>query len=266
MRHKPLAAGSFITPAIVLLLGSSFTLPAEARTTEANPLLAAVGAPANLVLRGSLRARYEAIDGQFRPGFPDSDMLFSTRLILFGEYDFGAIRVGGELRDARGYGEKHGSSTGVNEPNALEPLQAYATLELDGLLGGGATGGLTAGRFTMEIGSGRLIGRPDFSNSVNSYTGGRLELRDAKTQLVAFWTEPSLRVPFDPVDIRHNKVDWDEAQHNLHFLGVSLTRSLTANTGLEAFVYRLDESDRPDRLTRNRQLATYGVRLLRPAI
>lgn len=268
MRHNRPAAPKGGMPAIALLIGSTaLCLSAtQAQAADVNPLLAAVGAPSGLMLRGSLRARIESVEGQFRPGFPASDKLLSTRLILFGEYDFGPIRIGGELRDARGYGEKRGSSTGVNEVNALEPSQAYATLDLDGVAGKGSTGGLTAGRFTMEIGSGRLVGRPDFSNSVNSYTGGRIELKNkAKDQLTAFWVEPSLRGPIEPIAIRHNKLEWDKAQHNLHFFGASVTKAMAANVGLEAFAYRLSESDRPDQLTRNRHLTTYGARLLRPA-
>ncbi len=268
MKFQPAVGRLFFPNTIALLIGSAmFSIPAaHAEAGDANPLLAAVGAPTGLILRGSLRTRIEAIDGQFRPGFPDADALMSSRLILFGEYDFGRIRLGAELRDARGYGERHGSSTSVNEVNALEPTQAYATLDLDGLAGKGSTGGLTAGRFTMEIGSGRLVGRPDFSNSVSSFTGLRLELRDkSRDQLTAFWTEPSLRGPVNADQIRDNAVGWDRAQSNVHFFGASATKAMAKGVRLEAFVYRLVENDRPDRPTRNRRLITYGVRLLRPA-
>lgn len=253
---------------IAALIGSAMLClsAAPAAAEDVNPLLAIVGAPAGLILRGSVRTRLEAIDGQFRPGFPSADRLLSTRLILFGEYDFGPVRIGAELRDARGYGEKHESSTGVNEINAFEPSQAYATLDLDGLAGKGSTGGITAGRFTMEIGSGRLVGRPDFSNSVNSYTGVRLELKNkARDQLTAFWAEPSLRGPVDHTETRHNKVRWDAAQHNLHFFGASATKAIDPSLSLEGFGYRLVESDRPDQPTKDRHLTTYGVRILRPA-
>ncbi len=266
MTPSSIVARSPARIAVALLIGS-FTLGLpSAAAAEVNPLLAAVGAPSGLVLRGSLRARVESIGGQFRPSAPDSDSLLSTRLILFGEYDLGPIRFGGELRDARGYGQKHASTAGVGEVNALEPLQAYARLDLDGAAGEGSTGGLTAGRFTMEVGSGRLVGRPDFSNSVNSYTGARLDLKSAaKDQLTAFWTKPSLRAPADAAGIRDNKVEWDGIQHNIAFFGASGVKSVGAGVSLEGFGYRLAERDRADQPTRDRRLTTLGARLLRPA-
>ena len=61
--------------AVALLIGSFTLVLPSAAAAEVNPLLAAVGAPSGLVLRGSLRARVESIGGQFRPSAPDSDSL-----------------------------------------------------------------------------------------------------------------------------------------------------------------------------------------------
>ena len=97
------------------------------------PSPAASGAaarPGPLEISGAVRVRAEAIDGQFRPGRAESDFLVSVRTDIFAEYDAGPLRFGGELLDARGYGEKKNSSVSGSEVNTLEPLQAYVAAEL----------------------------------------------------------------------------------------------------------------------------------------
>jgi hypothetical protein len=62
-----------------------------------------LGAPDNLKINGSTRVRFEALDGQARPGFDSASELVSLRTTLFIEYDLNPIRIGGEIRDARVY-------------------------------------------------------------------------------------------------------------------------------------------------------------------
>jgi hypothetical protein len=213
----------------------------------------------------NFRLRAETISGQFRPDRAEDDLLVSLRTNLFVEYDAGPIRLGGELLDARGYGEKQNSSLSTSEVNALEPLQAYAAADLGDILGHGYSGLARIGRFTLEIGSSRLVGRPDSSNAPTAYTGAVIDLvRANKDRLVLFWTMPNLRLPGSAEDLRHNRVKWDRSTDHLVFYGGSYNRaSIVGDIGGEAYLYRLAEQDAPVYPTRNRRLTTYGFRLQR---
>ncbi|MBU3076258.1 alginate export family protein [Sphingomonas sp. XMGL2] len=231
---------------------------------DSNPLHEWVDAPDNLTLKLNFRTRVEGIDGQLRPNIARRDLLTTFRTTLLADYDTGPVHIVGELRDARGYAEKDNSSAGINEVNALEPLQAYLRFDLDGMTGKGSRGALTAGRFTLDIGAGRLAARPDFSDSVNSFTGVSFDWTgQGKDHLLLFWTMPSTRLPSDPDAIHHNRVELDRARTGLQFFGGDYTRPLIAGVTGEAYVFRLAERDASYQATRNRHLVTYGGRLFR---
>lgn len=111
-----------------------------------------------LSVNGSLRARAETIGGQFRPNTPEHDSFLSFRSVLAAKAEIGGFTLAGELVDARGYGESAGSSVRTNEINDLEPVQAYlAWRPAKGMQ-------LTMGKFAMDIGASRLVGRTDFTD------------------------------------------------------------------------------------------------------
>lgn len=241
--------------------------PAAARDPQ--PLHDLLDLPDNVTVRGNVRARIEGIDGQFHPAGPNDDLFVSLRSDIFVEYDGGPIRIGGELRDARGYLQKRNSTAKVAEIDAFEPLQAYIALDLDGALGRGSTAAITAGRFTLDIGAQRLVAAPDFPNSIASFTGARFDWHSAgKDKLTLFWTMPSTRLPNDALGLRENRVELDRARSALQFAGGSFTKArIAAGLGGEAYIYNLAEGDSPDQPTRDRHLLTYGARLFRaPAV
>lgn len=225
----------------------------------------AVGAPKNLKLSGSIRARAEALDGQFRTTGPADDSFYSFRTTLFAEYDTGPVRIGAELLDARGYGQKRNSTVGNSEVNALELLQGYVALDLGGDVAGGGKGAITAGRFTIDIGSQRLVARQSFPNALTGFTGINLDWRSAEGhRLIALWAMPQQRLPNDAASIRDNEVEWDLETTDLQLYGASYTRDdLFAGASAELYAYGLDERDSATRPTRNRHLYTPGVRLFR---
>lgn len=227
------------------------------------PLLAAAPALAQdkprLTVSGSTRVRAETIGGQFRPNTPDSDSFVSFRTMVLAKLDIGAFTLGGELVDARGYGEDAKSSVRTSEINDLEPAQAFlAWRPAKGVQ-------VTAGKFSIDIGSSRLVGRTDFPNGVPTYLGAKLEAQDKrKNQLVLFWTRPFTALPDTPADIYDNKVRLDRAGENIEFFGGSVTLAkLYGKTALETYGYRLIEHDRSTHPTRNRRLVTIGARLRR---
>ncbi len=125
------------------------------------PLAEALGAPDDLAISATVRARVEGIDGQFRPSPASADAMFSLRTTVAVEYDAGPVRFGGELWDARAYGEGPNSSITTSDVNTVELVQAYAKIELGDWRKGakGGKGLLTLGRQTMDIGSRRLVAR-----------------------------------------------------------------------------------------------------------
>lgn len=245
--------------------GMVWAVPCAAKPTAPGPLLTALGAPAGLEISGSVRSRVEAIDGQFRPARATSDFLWSMRTTLFAAYKRGPIRIGGEIIDARGYGEKNTSSTSSTEVDAVELAQAFVAVGMDGRFGLGSKAALTGGRFTLDIGSSRLVGRTDFPNTVNSYTGLNFDWHGAgKDRLVAFWSMPQTRLPTETVAIHDNAIRWDRESTDQQFFGASYVKGrLRHDVSGELYGYRLAERDSPNLSTRNRRLITVGGRLLR---
>lgn len=252
---------------IAAALAGLLPMPALAQGKPApeNPLHEAIGAPDNLKLSGTFRIRLEGIDNQFRPApAAKSDGFLSLRTTLFAEYDAHPVKIGAELFDSRGYLEKKNSSVGTSEINALELGQAYLGVDL--ALGKGNTASVTAGRFTMDVGSRRLVARNQFRNTINAFTGVRLDWQDAaKDSLRLFWTMPQYRLPDQTEQIQDNAVEWDRESTDLQFFGGSYTKAGVFGGTMELYAYGLTERDSPKLQTRNRRLLTPGVRFARGA-
>lgn len=229
------------------------------------PAAAAEDAADKLSVGGSIRARYEALTGQFRPGLPDDDDLVSLRTILTAEYDFGPVRVGGELRDGRIYDADPSSPAGTGEVNALEPVQAYVGADLEDALGEGSTTAIDFGRFTLDLGSRRLAADDGFRNTTNGFTGIRANwLGKGQEKATLFLTMPQIRLPSDKESILDNDVELDEESTDLIFWGGIVTLpAVVRGASLDLYFYGLDEDDSSDTATRNRHLFTPGFRLLR---
>ena len=247
---------------VTALLGS----PALADTDDKPwTLEQALGNPDDFKISASIRARYETLHNQFRPGLDRNDDLVTFQTDIAAEYDGGPIRVGGELIDSRAYDGSSGSAVGTGEVNALEPVQAYIGADFGSVFGKGTTASLDAGRFTLNLGSGRLVGRNNFRNTTNAFTGAKFEWRGAaKDRLVLFYTYPQQRLPDDKTGILANKVEWDHEGSDLVFWGGFFNKPKVAGaTSIDLYFYALDERDTPAHATRDRHLFTPGVRLYR---
>ncbi|WP_395391332.1 alginate export family protein [Novosphingobium sp. BL-8A] len=252
-------AGALIGAA-ALMAGLSAT--AHAADDNDGLLKQAIGGPDGLTITGGVRARVEGIDGQFRPGKAEDDVMFSLKTTLAVDYDGGPFRIGGELWDARAYGEHDNSSAGTTEVNAMELVQAYVGLDFK--TGAKGEARLTAGRFTMNIGSRRLIARQQFRNSTNAYTGVNFVWKGGNgDQIIALWSMPQQRLPDDTQGIQDNKVVWDRESTDLQLWGAHLTKAHVFGGVLEVYGFGLDERDSPTVLTKNRHLFTPGARLFR---
>ncbi len=253
-------------PTLAAFAALAFAAPAMAKP---GPIAEALGAPDDLAISLTVRARVEGIDGQFRPSPATADSMFSLRTQLAIEYDAGPVRFGGELWDARAYGEAPTSSITTSEVNTLELVQAYAKVELgDGRKGAkGGHGLLTLGRQTMDIGSRRLVARNRFRQTTNGFTGANLEwTTHGGTRLQAFWTMPQIRRPDDTQGLQDNKVKFDLETTRVQFFGAHATLPHVLGGTLETYGFRLAEQDGDNRLTRNRRLWTVGARtFVKPA-
>lgn len=242
-------------------------LAVAARPAAAEPwtLHDAVGAPEALRISGSARIRYEALTGQFRPGLDARDDLISLRTSLFAEYDAGPLRFGAELIDSRAYDSDAGGAVGTGEVNALELVQAYAGVDLGAALGEGSAAKLDIGRFTMDLGSRRLVGRNNFRNTTNAFTGARFDWRGrGREQLSLFYTLPHSRQPSDKASILDNEVEWDRETFDLAFWGAFANLpDAVGDADLDLYLFVLDEDDSAAAATRNRELYTGGWRLFR---
>lgn len=251
---------------LAIALGASAVAagaPAHADDGEPWRLQQAVGAPEWLILRGSARARYEALDGQFRAGQDGGDQLLSSRVLLYGEARSGPLRVAAELQDARAALGDPGGSISTGEVNTLEFIQAHVGATFDDVLVPGSRTDLVFGRFTLDLGSRRLAAVNTGPNTTTAFAGARLSFAPSKAdRLVLFHSRPLVRLPDDVPSLLDNAYEADEASGDLRFSGAFYARSgLPAGSTGEMYIYDLEERDAADRPTRNRNLLTVGGRL-----
>ncbi len=236
--------------------------PAPIRAAPAPPPTEA--RPDGFSLSGSLRFRIEALDDQFRPELDPSASAIFLRTTLAGQYRAGPVRLSAELIDARAYRLAGRNIISANDVNTVELSQAFVGFDLGHAAPNAGDVSIDIGRFTMDLGSRRLVGRNMFRNAVNSFTGVRAHATAFHgLALTAFATLPHNRLPSDRAGIDDNRVAFDRESTALILWGVFGARSrVIGRTTLEAYLIGLHERDASGFPTRDRQLYTAGVRLL----
>lgn len=218
-----------------------------------------------LAISGSMRLRFEEIEGQPRAGFDSSDSLFNVRTQVLAEYRADGFRAGAELFDSRAYGADPGTPISTNEVNALELVQAYIATDITEPFGKGSKLSLMAGRFTLNLGSRRLVAADDYRNTTNGYTGLRADLSVPHgVKAVFIYTLPQQRRPDDSDGVRNNRVGIDHEGFDLVLWGGAVSKAKALGPALaELSYFHLGEHDRPGRPTRDRSLDTFGGRIIR---
>lgn len=235
------------------------------RAAPAEPfrLSRALGLPESLSLSLEHRVRYEALDDQFRVGRAGDDDILAIRTLLHGEWRATPqLTFGAEIADSRAYLDDPSTPVGTSIVNAVELLQAYADLHTDDLLGGRAS--LRLGRITLNLGSRRFVSRNRSRNTINGFTGFDGRWRDeAGHELRAFYVLPLRRRPADRPSIDDDDVQLDKESFDVQLFGLHGGLELPFGSRLELQLIGLHEEAGAGS-TRNRDLYTPGLRLLRP--
>ncbi|MEL7487772.1 MAG: alginate export family protein, partial [Pseudomonadota bacterium] len=249
----------FISAALVA--ASSLCGPAVAQ--EPFRLDRAFGAPDNLTLSVNYRTRYEFQDGRFRSGFLGSDQILVERLLLGAEYGFGGLYVGAELQDSRQQLADAGTPIGTDDVNAVELLRGYIGYRTEDAFRAGDSLDVTVGRITIDAGSRRLTARNRFRNTINGFAGVHARWTGpGGDALQGFYTLPVARRPTDAASLLNNEIDIDEENINQRFWALHYTRpEIFGDLTGEIYIFGLQEEDREELQTRDRDIFTPGFRL-----
>ena len=186
---------------------------------------------------------------------------------LKGGFEWRRVTLAGEVQDARSYLTDEQSYLSTALVNAVDVLQVYV------LLGRATTATARApevqiGRFTMELGSGRLIAQEAYRDVTRTFTGAKVRWpRVGSGALTAFAVLPVATLPDGQDGLLHNRIELDAQYFNQKFWGaIYEPERLWLRYRGEVYFYALGEHDDPGkRETRDREMWTAGVRLFRPA-
>lgn len=214
----------------------------------------------------SERARYAGLFNQFRPGLTGDDRVVVFRTTLQVEFAWPRVTLGSEVQDARAYLTGTQSNVSTSLVNPIDLLQAYARL------GGSTTTRsrvpeVQVGRFSVELGSGRLIAREAYRDVTRTFTGAKVRWRPGgRGILTGFGVFPVATLPDGRDALLHNQIARDRELLSQRFWGALYERErLWRRTHGEVYLYDLREHDEPGRPeTRDRKLWTAGFRLYHP--
>jgi hypothetical protein len=224
---------------------------------------AASAEPVPLDVSGSVRIRQEFIQGQIRADASLNDSLTSVRSRIAAKLGEDPLSVEAEIVDSRAYFYDAGTPVGTGEVNTLELVQASLSSRFR--LADTVPVSLKAGRFTLNLGSRRLVASDDYRNTTNGYTGLRIDLGDgAGPQLTAVYVMPQQRLPGDREGIDAATVQVDRASSDaVLWGGVGSVPAGPAGGRIEATAIAFREQDGPGGQTRDRHLDTLGLRYFR---
>lgn len=217
-----------------------------------------------LDIMATQRTRYESLQNQFRAGAPGNDGALSLRTTILAELRRGPLFADVEIADARLYLADDNTPLNTTLVNPIDLLQGFVGVETGALLGGGSATRVRVGRFTMDLGSRRLVARNVFRNTISAFTGIDV-LRTGKDDREArvFVTLPVDRRPSAREELAANAVRPDRESTGTIFWGVFLSPWTSGSLHTDVYVLGLQERDSRSRVTANRRLVTSGLRVVR---
>lgn len=250
---------------LLMLVSLLLIFPAKAEPWRVSK---ALNLPAWVSISGLTRARFETVDEQFRAGGNGDDQAMSFRTSVLFEAGFDQWEFAFEVLDAR---QAHGDeSTPINTSlvNPFDVLQAYVQYNANDFLLSDSISAFKVGRFTIDLGSRRLLAKTIFRNTDNAFTGINWTLERADNEKYrVFFTLPVNRLPNDPERLIDNETEADDQDTEVKFWGLyyMLPKRVLKNIESEAEVYYfgLNENDTHNRNTRNRDLQTIGARIFK---
>jgi hypothetical protein len=198
------------------------------------------------------RTRYETLDNRFRLGEVGSDQQLpqSTRLRIEIKKVIAPFGLVMEFQDSRIHLDDSGSTvtnTMVDENDITQLYLSFAKPLGKAKL----PSTVYVGRQSFDLGSRRLVSRPRYRNTTNSFDAIRWTLgNDKHWQLTTFLSRPVVRRMHQP----------DKPSDVTGFWGAFLTARLTSQFKNEFYYYGLGESMTSPRSTK-RQYSTVGTRL-----
>jgi hypothetical protein len=174
-------------------------------------------------LRFSLqhRLRFEHLRNDFRPATTGHASVLSLRTLLSAELRLASLVAGVELQDGRVAHASEAALVNNTIVNPVDLLQAYAGLRHEGLFDLGDVFSLSVGRFTMDVGSRRLLSRNEFPNAANAFTGVDARWTSpAQHSLRVFAVMPVQRLPTDAAALEDNRLERDRENPHAILWGV----------------------------------------------
>ncbi|QDG36967.1 hypothetical protein FJN14_00310 [Alteromonas mediterranea] len=183
----------------------------------------------------NVRVRYEYVDNQL-PETNASDDAVVTRISTHAAYQYGPLQFETELMDARIFKQGRYTPVGTDDTNALEPVQLAVSwrsvLDEERL----ETIALKAGRFTMDVGSRRLVARNRFRNTLNTFDGVKIDAYLSNLTVTSFYTLPVNRMPTLESRQSLNDIELDSSSSKVRFFGLYTSyRTNFGDVGLYSF-------------------------------
>lgn len=253
-----------LTTVLASLLGSSPLTAAEGpwRLSEA------LGLANSFTLSGEHQSRFEHYDGTVQLGASENDKIAFIRTTLKAQYQKDGFTTQFEIQDARQQLADQNAGIRNIHASVLDILQANVGYKF----GTTNTTEVTVGRFTQDWGNRTLVARNRFRNAINTFDGVSLTHKRANGAEFKFIsTQPVRRTPRDRLSLLDNERETDKSSSALRYYGgfASFPNFLSSalpqgvpELKLEAYYLALREQDTSSLETANRQLDTFGFRLL----
>ncbi len=198
----------------------------------------------------SQRTRYENVSNNWRAGQTNrtnSQLPLQSRLRL--GINQGPFWVLFEGQDSRTHYDEPGDLRGNAIEDKFDILQLFGSVTLKNVFDTGLRTDFHVGRFTLEMGKARLIGRNNFPNNTNSFDGGHLAVGNGKDWRVrTFLTAPVVR----------DDVQLDESTKQFLFWGTAFESTQLKWFSGEAYYLGISDSRDP-RPNRSRNFSTFGA-------
>lgn len=217
LNRRPLATGlAYCVATLTLGSFSGMSSAAESAPYRLNNSLSLAD---GFSISGSARSRFESAHNTLRKGTPNDQILtFRTRIDATYKADGRLWQF--EVMDSRQELADPDGIVGTGDVNSLDIQQASVRFDL-----GSDKSTLKVGRFTADYGSRRLLARPRYRNTLNTFEGFEFNhTAGSGNSIAVLATQPVQRLPSDKVSVLDNDFEWDKSSNNKRLYGVFATQ------------------------------------------